>query len=77
MLQMIHSQNSENKILIVSYSFVASMGRHIFKSLSICIKVKKSRKVQEKIVSGIGHDTFSKKNKETFKNQNRLQTVFF
>jgi len=38
---MIHGQNSGNKNLIVSFSFIASMGRHIFKSFSICNKVKK------------------------------------
>jgi len=47
LLQMTRGQNSGNKILIVSFSFVASMERHNFKSFSICIKVKKSRKVQE------------------------------
>jgi len=51
-------RNSGNRILNVSFSFVASMGRHILKSFSICNKVKKSRKVIKKIVSWLGDDTF-------------------
>jgi len=59
-------RNSGNKFLIVSVSFITSMGRHMFKSLSICKKVKKSLKVQEEIVSSRCQDTFFEKKGQLF-----------